>query len=166
MFFLSLSTSSLCPVCGPVFGGKGVRFTTSEDVYPDKGMWHSGSGPETSRTTRKPPDQSPPTPSTLHTPPLMCILKLPCLLKLIPTDKCNAQIDTYFFSLSLHFCTHALYIPTTTMRTQTLCIHAWNVHTDVWMYWTVLNTYTTDCMYEQTLKHDVLTSDKKIIEMH
>ncbi|XP_035760004.1 protein unc-13 homolog A-like isoform X1 [Neolamprologus brichardi] len=25
-----------------VFGGKGVRFTTSEDVYPEKGMWHSG----------------------------------------------------------------------------------------------------------------------------
>lgn len=65
---LSLSTPSSCPVCGPVFDGKGVRFTTSEDVYPDKGMWHSGPELETSRTTRKPPDQSP-TPSTLHSHP-------------------------------------------------------------------------------------------------
>ena len=65
---LSLSTPSSCPVCGPVFGGKGVRFTTSEDVYPDKGMWHSGPELETSRTTRKSPDQSP-TPSPLHSHP-------------------------------------------------------------------------------------------------
>lgn len=38
MFLLSLSVPSYCPICGPVFGGKGVRFTTSEDVYPEKGM--------------------------------------------------------------------------------------------------------------------------------
>ena len=35
------------------------------------------------------------------------------------------------------------------------------LHTDVCMYRTALNTYATDGMYEQTLKHDVLTSDKK-----
>lgn len=29
------------------------------------------------------------------------------------------------------------------------------------MYGAALNTYAMDCMYEQTLKHDVLTSDKK-----
>ncbi|KAG7239029.1 hypothetical protein INR49_030294 [Caranx melampygus] len=59
-----------------VFGGKGVRFTTSEDVYPDKGMWHSGSEPEISRTTRKSSDQSP-TLAPPSTSLLMCILKLP-----------------------------------------------------------------------------------------
>lgn len=30
---------------------------------------------------------------------------------------------------------------------------------------TALNTYAVDCMYEQTLKHDVLASDIKK-EMH
>lgn len=29
------------------------------------------------------------------------------------------------------------------------------------MYRTALNTYAMDCMYEQTLKHDVRTSDEK-----
>lgn len=38
MFLLSLSIPSYCPIFGPVFSGKGVRFTTSEDVYPEKGM--------------------------------------------------------------------------------------------------------------------------------
>lgn len=33
------------------------------------------------------------------------------------------------------------------------------------MYGTALNTYAVYCMYEQTLKHDVLTSDMKT-EMH
>ncbi len=128
IFLLSLSTPSFCPVCGPVFGGKGVRFTTSEDVYPEKGMWHSGLGLETSRTTRKPPDQSP-TPSTLHSP--MCIPKLPCLLKLIPTEKCNAQTEhtsSLFLSLSafLHTCTvHAHHDNTNIdfMHSCMLCTH-------------------------------------------
>jgi len=123
-------------------------------------MWHSGSEPEISRTTRKPPDQSPAL-STLHLPPHVHP-ETPLPAQTHPSRQVQCTDWTYFLSFSFYLCLFAhTYMPTTTIRTWTLCIHACNIHTDVCMYGAALNTYEMDCMYEQTLKHDVRTSDKK-----
>lgn len=154
-FYVSLlfpTTPSSRPVCGPVFHGKGVRFTTSEDVYPEKGMWHQALEPETSRSTRKSPDQSP-APSTLHPQPSICILTP----HPPPTPACSDssqltdsmhKINTHVLTLNtcqplrweLYAFMHETY---TLMSVCTLCTQ---------------NTYTMTSMYEQTLKHDVWTS--------
>lgn len=93
---ISTCFSSLCllppsaPSVGQCSAGRGwgsplVRMFTQRRVCGTQAQ-----GPETSRTTRNETK-----PNSLHTPPSspMCILKLPCLLKLIPTNKCNAQIE-------------------------------------------------------------------------
>lgn len=167
MSLLSLSTPSVCPLCGPVFGGKGVRFTSSEDVYPDKGMWHSGTGPETTRTNRKPPEQSP-TPSTLH--PHHMHPETPLPAQTHPKNKFNAQIEhsssVFFFLYLLHpplLHPHILLHtcpPQQEERRLYAFMHVVYTLMSVCME-TALNTYAIDSMYEQTVKHDVWTSEKK-----
>lgn len=127
---LSLSTHSFCPICGPVFGGKGVRFTTSEDVYPDKGMWHSGSEPEISRTTRKSSDQSP----TLAPPSTslpMCILKPP------PPRACSNSSQQ---TSALHTLSILLFIAHTHMPTTSYSQHG------LYAFMHVMYTLMSVCM--------------------
>lgn len=138
-----------------------MRFTTSEDVYPDKGMWHCGSGPGSPPQDRRKASRAR-SPDSLHLPPtpsLSCASRNPAPLpslysppvqihpnraNQLQRTKHNPPLFTLLLSPHLHFCTHTVSSvrPPPEWRHRLYASMHVMSHTDVCVCRAALNTYT------------------------